>query len=40
LLLALIWEGLFSTIEPLDVDGLLAAHRELLFAAAVPSVST
>ena len=39
LLLALIWEGLFSTIEPLDVDGLLAAHRELLFAAAVPSVS-
>jgi AcrR family transcriptional regulator len=40
LLLALIWEGLFSKIEPLDVDGLLAAHRELLFAAAVPSVAT
>jgi hypothetical protein len=30
LLLALIWEGLFSAIEPLDVEGLLTAHRELL----------
>jgi AcrR family transcriptional regulator len=30
LLLALIWEGLFSAIEPLDVQGLLTAHRELL----------
>jgi AcrR family transcriptional regulator len=30
LLLALIWEGLFSAIEPLDVQGLLTAHRKLL----------
>jgi AcrR family transcriptional regulator len=30
LLLALIWDGLFSAIEPLDVEGLLTAHRELL----------
>jgi AcrR family transcriptional regulator len=30
LLLALIWDGLFAAIEPLDVEGLLKAHRELL----------
>jgi AcrR family transcriptional regulator len=30
LLLALIWDGLFSAIEPLDIEGLLKAHRELL----------
>jgi AcrR family transcriptional regulator len=30
LLMALIWDGLFSRIDPLDVEGLLAAHRELL----------
>jgi AcrR family transcriptional regulator len=29
-LLAVIWDGLFSRIDPLDVEGLLAAHRELL----------
>jgi AcrR family transcriptional regulator len=34
LLLALIWDGLFSAIEPLDVEGLLAAHRELLLSGA------
>ena len=30
LLMAVIWDGLFSRIDPLDVEGLLAAHRELL----------
>ena len=30
LLVAVIWDGLFSEIEPLDVDGLLAAHCDLL----------
>ncbi|MBX9590770.1 MAG: TetR/AcrR family transcriptional regulator [Hyphomonadaceae bacterium] len=30
LLLATIWDGLFSKIDPLDVPGLLRAHRELL----------
>jgi AcrR family transcriptional regulator len=30
LLVALVWDGLFSKIDPLDVEGLLAAHRELL----------
>src|SRR5215467_6074875 len=34
LLVAVIWDGLFSEIEPLDVDGLLAAHRDLLTASA------
>ena len=34
LLVAVIWDGLFSEIEPLDVDGLLAAHRDLLTANA------
>src|SRR5262245_15377495 len=29
-LMAVIWDGLFSRIDPLDVEGLLAAHRELL----------
>jgi AcrR family transcriptional regulator len=32
LLLAVIWDGLFSKIEPLDVAGLLAAHCDLLTA--------
>lgn len=35
LLLALIWDGLFARLEPLDFDGLLAAHRELLVAGNV-----
>ena len=30
LLLAVIWDGLFAKIDPLDVGGLLRAHRELL----------
>lgn len=30
LLLAVMWEGLFDRREPLDVDGLLAAHADLL----------
>jgi hypothetical protein len=30
LLMAAIWDSMFSRIEPLDVPGLLKAHRELL----------
>jgi AcrR family transcriptional regulator len=30
LLVAVIWDGLFSRIDPLDVTGLLRAHREVL----------
>jgi AcrR family transcriptional regulator len=30
LLLAVIWDGLFAKIEPLDAAGLLRAHREVL----------
>jgi AcrR family transcriptional regulator len=30
LLLAVIWDGLFTKIDPLDVGGLLSAHREAL----------
>src|SRR5262245_18672051 len=30
LLVAVLWDGLFSRIDPLDVDGLLRAHREVL----------
>lgn len=30
LLMAVIWDGLFEPIEPLDVEGLLSAHLELL----------
>ena len=32
LLLAVIWDALFSKLQPLDVAGLLRAHRELLTA--------
>jgi hypothetical protein len=32
LLLAIVWDGLFAKIDPLDVSGLLSAHRELLTA--------
>jgi hypothetical protein len=32
LLLAVIWDGLFSRIDPLDAAGLLRAHREALTA--------
>jgi AcrR family transcriptional regulator len=30
LLVAVIWDGLFASINPLDVGGLLRAHREVL----------
>lgn len=30
LILAVVWDGLFAAIEPLDVEGLLDTHRELL----------
>jgi hypothetical protein len=30
LILAVVWDSLFARIEPLDVAGLLRAHRELL----------
>lgn len=30
LLISVLWEGLFSRLEPLDVEGLLAAHHSLL----------
>jgi AcrR family transcriptional regulator len=30
LLVAVLWDGMFSKINPLDVGGLLRAHRELL----------
>lgn len=32
LLLSIIWDGMFASLKPLDVDGLLRAHRELLTA--------
>ena len=31
LLMALVWEGLFAPFAPLDVPGLLQAHRQVLF---------
>jgi AcrR family transcriptional regulator len=33
LLTALIWDGLFATIKPLDVAGFFKAHRQLLLAS-------
>jgi len=30
LLVAVLWDGLFANIDPLDVGGLLEAHREVL----------
>ena len=33
LLLAVVWDGLFGAIEPLDVKGLLDAYRRLLLRA-------
>ncbi len=33
LLLTLLWDGLFSKFEPLDVEGLLATHRKFLAGA-------
>jgi AcrR family transcriptional regulator len=34
LLLAVIWDGLFAAIDPLDVGGLLRGHREMLTGGA------
>lgn len=36
LLLAVIWDGLFAKIEPLDVAGLLSAHCDLLTGKNAP----
>jgi AcrR family transcriptional regulator len=33
LLMTVIWEGLFSKVEPLDVGGLLRAHRNVLLGS-------
>ena len=30
LLVAVLWDGLFASIDPLDVDALLRAHRQVL----------
>jgi AcrR family transcriptional regulator len=30
LLMAVVWDGLFAAIDPLDVEGLLAAHRQIV----------
>jgi hypothetical protein len=30
LILAVVWDGLFAAIEPLDVERMLAVHRQLL----------
>jgi AcrR family transcriptional regulator len=39
LLMALVWDGLFSRLDPLDADGLLAAHRDILFGRHKPDGS-
>jgi AcrR family transcriptional regulator len=39
LLMAVVWDALFSRLDPLDVEGLLAAHRELLTGKPVRPVS-
>jgi hypothetical protein len=36
LIMAVIWDGLFARIEPLDVEGLLAVHRQLLLGGKQP----
>lgn len=36
-LLAVLWDGLFARIEPLDTAGLLAAHRVRLTAGSKPT---
>ena len=33
MLLSVIWRGLFESYQPLDVSGLLAAHRDMLLGA-------
>lgn len=38
MVLAIVWDSVFSKIEPLDVAGLLAAHRALLTKASRPEM--
>ena len=33
LILAVVWDSLFAAIEPLDVEGLLSVHRQLLLGS-------
>jgi AcrR family transcriptional regulator len=33
LLFTVLWDGLFSSFDPLDVEGLLVAHRQLLLGS-------
>jgi AcrR family transcriptional regulator len=40
LLLAVLWDGLFSQLEPLDVEGLLEAQRNLVFPEPPPRKET
>jgi len=37
--LAIVWEGLFEKFQPLDVEGLLEAHRRLLVSKPKPDRS-
>jgi AcrR family transcriptional regulator len=39
LILAVIWDSLFSRVHPLDVGGLLRAHREVLISKAQKAIS-
>jgi AcrR family transcriptional regulator len=34
---ALLWDGLFSKFDPLDVEGLLSAHHKILTTNALPN---
>jgi AcrR family transcriptional regulator len=36
MLLALLWDGLFSKFDPIDVEGLLSAHHKVLTASPSP----
>lgn len=36
LLMSVIWDGLFSRFDPLDVEGLFAAHRDILVGGLAP----
>jgi AcrR family transcriptional regulator len=36
IMLALLWDGLFSKFDPLDVEGLLSAHHKILTAVPLP----
>lgn len=37
LILAVVWDGLFGAIEPLDVEGLLRVYRRLLLGGGAPA---